>query len=121
MRVHCCGCVSYCVGPALAPVCDPDGYGTNLLYEKADLLYFVGALVYVLAAARDDGFYPDLRVFGLLWRYSGLAWVAESASSARCRCTVAPWCQGCLRKSGASTGSSSVSDAGLPEARALLG
>lgn len=95
---------------------DPDGYGTNLLYEKADLLYFVGALTYVLAAARDDGFYPDFVVFGLLWRYSGLAWVAERAS-ARCRCTVAPWCQGCVRKSGGPAGSSSVSDAG----RALLG
>ena len=105
-------------------IINPDGYGTNLLYEKADLLYFIGALMYVLAAARDDGFYPDFRVFGLLWRYTGLAWVAARVS-ARCRC-AAPG--SCLRRSrgegggpagsaGAGAGAASLSG---PESRALL-
>ena len=34
---------------------DPTQYGTDLLYEKGDLIYAIGAFLYLACALRDDG------------------------------------------------------------------
>ena len=34
---------------------DPASYGTNFLYKKADVVFFVGAALYLAAALRDCG------------------------------------------------------------------
>jgi hypothetical protein len=39
--------------------------GTNAkLYTTADLWYFIGSIIYVLSAARDDGWFPHFWFFG---------------------------------------------------------
>jgi hypothetical protein len=34
------------------------------LYMTADLWYFIGSIIYVFSALRDDGWFPSFRVFG---------------------------------------------------------
>jgi len=36
---------------------NPESYETNTLYEVGDVLYFIGAVFYVVAALRDDGWF----------------------------------------------------------------
>jgi hypothetical protein len=36
---------------------DPDGYGSNLLYVKADVLFCISAGFYLLGSMRDAGFF----------------------------------------------------------------
>jgi hypothetical protein len=36
-------------------IADPVSYGTNFLYKAADAVFFVGAVLYVVAAMRDNG------------------------------------------------------------------
>lgn len=36
---------------------DPTQYGSNFLYVTGDLLYFLGAIAYLLCALRDDGWF----------------------------------------------------------------
>jgi len=46
---------------------DANNYFTGpnaLLYQTADLWYFVGSLIYLASAARDDGWFPSFGVFG---------------------------------------------------------
>ena len=46
---------------------DPNNYytGPNAeLYMTADLWYFIGSIVYVFSALRDDGWFPSFRIFG---------------------------------------------------------
>lgn len=43
-----------------------DEYSYNKLYQVADVMYFVGAVFYVLCALRDDGWF-NCEVFAMLW------------------------------------------------------
>eukprot|EP00299_Pterocystis_sp_00344_P010950 c5027_g1_i1.p1 GENE.c5027_g1_i1~~c5027_g1_i1.p1 ORF type:complete len:290 (+),score=34.58 c5027_g1_i1:39-872(+) len=50
---------------------DLDTYGTNLLYMKADICYFVGAVIYVLVSLRDCGWFYGFPVAGGWdWKFS---------------------------------------------------
>jgi len=42
----------------------PPSYSTNFLYQKGDILYFIGSVFYVFAALRDDGWFWVLPVAG---------------------------------------------------------
>ena len=44
--------------------CIPEQYGNNLLYKYGDVLYFIGACYYILAALRDENCFWFLPVAG---------------------------------------------------------
>eukprot|EP00299_Pterocystis_sp_00344_P008429 c3192_g1_i1.p1 GENE.c3192_g1_i1~~c3192_g1_i1.p1 ORF type:complete len:226 (-),score=21.76 c3192_g1_i1:57-734(-) len=52
-------------------ICNLHEFGSNLLYVKADICYFVGAVCYLLAAMRDAGWFYFMPVAGAWdWKIS---------------------------------------------------
>ncbi len=65
---------------------DPPSYASNFLYRQADALYFAGAVFYILAALRDDGWFQSFPLWSMTKATARLCGMGRSLEGCVDRC-----------------------------------